>query len=132
MADNYTRSEAKTIREAFGMLEYIASRHDTRSEYDLREAFKLDKRERGCPNASRACLVDSFLTGYDKPDMSISDAYGYARGCLVALMLGSVARKLGTVRDSSRDLRKDVIAIMREGSRAHNDSIHRRLDEIVA
>ncbi|MCP5115376.1 MAG: hypothetical protein GY953_31495 [bacterium] len=134
MSSDYKRKERETINRAYDLLGYLASACDWTAPGMLKEALKIERRERSCITAAKALIVECAAEGMD-PDGGpcARDLYGYARGCMLAVVLGAGLRDriLSARRDDQKTKRVRFMDYAAEAHVAHRAAQGRALDALV-
>lgn len=73
MATDHTTKERDAINRAFNAMTYAAETTDWSMARRLREALKHERKERSSITTAKACLVESFLTGFNDPSHPAKD-----------------------------------------------------------
>ena len=85
---NYTAAERRTIGAAWDAVAYLMDASGHREPHRLREALKVEKRERSCITAARAMIVRGFAEGM-ADDPPASTLAGYSEWIAAGVMLGA-------------------------------------------
>ena len=84
----YTAAERRTIDAAWYGVAYLMDASGHREPHRLREALKVEKRERSCVTAAKALIVRGFAEGM-ADDPPASTLAGYSEGIAAGVMLGA-------------------------------------------
>ena len=85
---NYTAAERREIGAAWDAVAYLMDSSGHREPHRLREALKVERRERSCVTAARALIVRGFAEGM-ADDPPASTLAGYSDGIAAGVMLGA-------------------------------------------
>jgi hypothetical protein len=85
---NYTAAERRTIGAAWDAVAYLMDASGHREPHRLREALKVERRERSCVTAAKALIVRGFEEGM-RDDPPASTLAGYSEGIAAGVMLGA-------------------------------------------
>lgn len=84
----YTAAEKRAIEAAFDEIAYMMDATGHSEPHRLREALKIERRERSSITAAKALLVNGFAEGIAK-DPPASTLKSYSAGIATAVMLGA-------------------------------------------
>lgn len=90
----YTAAERRTIDAAWYEVAYLMDASGHREQHRLREALKVEKKERSCITAARALIVRGFAEGM-ADDPPASTLAGYSEGIAAGAMLGADYQRRG-------------------------------------
>ena len=85
---SYTAAERRTIGAAWDAVAYMMDASGHREPHRLREALRVEKRERSCITAAKALIVRGFAEGM-ADDPRASTIAGYSEGIAAGVMLGA-------------------------------------------
>jgi hypothetical protein len=131
---NYTAAERRTIGAAWDAVAYLMDSSGHREPHRLREALKVERRERSCVTAARALIVRGFAEGM-ADDPPASTLAGYSEGIAAGVMLGAdyQRRALRFGSDSvAGSLAAKLPALLAAASAAHDAYIGRGLESARA
>lgn len=126
---NYTAAERREITDAFDAVAYAMDCAGHREPHRLREALKVERRERSCVTAAKALIVRGFAEGM-RDDPRASTIAGYSEGIAAAVMLGADygrRESIGRGDTLARADREKMAARLAAASVAHDAYIARGL-----
>lgn len=126
---NYTAAERRTIGAAWDAVAYMMDASGHREPHRLREALKVEKRERSCVTAAKAMIVRGFAEGM-ADDPPASTLAGYSEGIAAGVMLGAdyQRRALRFSSDSvAGSITEKLPSMLAAASAAHDAYISRGL-----
>lgn len=131
MKSDYTLRERKRIDKGFIMLHTITERSH-RDEYDLREAFRNERRERSSAYVAKALLIEGFLDGYRGKVATLHALHGYAEGIAKLIVIGAAYAAQGLRYPERYGVNETMLGVLVDAVCAHQEASKRRLDAIMA
>ncbi len=126
---NYTAAERREIGVAWDAVAYLMDASGHSEPHRLREALKVERRERSCVTAAKALIVRGFAEGM-ADDPPASTLAGYSEGVAAGVMLGADYQRRA-LRFSSDSVAKSVAgslpALLAAASAAHDAYMTRGL-----
>lgn len=124
----HTNKERDAINSAYHEIVYAAECCDWKAPQMLREALKMEKRERSSVTTAKALQVRCFYEGWKAPkSINAQGLYAMAQGCIMATIAGAGLRgRLDRIHRDGRanraypDLRK-----LRAAIAAHDAALER-------
>jgi hypothetical protein len=127
---NYTAAERREIGAAWDAVAYLMDASGHSEPHRLREALRVERRERSCVTVARALIVRGFADGMES-DPPASTLAGYSEGIAAGVMLGAVyqRRALRFRSDSvAGSVAEKLPALLAAATAAHDAYIARGLE----
>lgn len=126
----YTAAEKRAIGAAWDEITYTMDAAGHGEPRRLREALKVERRERSCLTVAKALIVRGFAEGMES-DPPASTLAGYSEGIAVGVMLGADygRRRSGSVgrHDPTGPDRDRLPRLIAEAKAAHDAYMDRGL-----
>ena len=126
---NYTAAERRTIVAAWDAVAYLMDASGHREPHRLREALKVEKRERSCATAAKALIVRGFAEGM-ADDPPASTLAGYSEGIAAGVMLGADYQRRGlrfSSDSAAGSLTAKLPSMLADASASHDAYVTRGL-----
>jgi hypothetical protein len=126
----YTNAEKRTIRRAFNRLTHLVEMLGWRASQELREALRIERKERSSIDVARALLVSA---AWQDRTATAVELYPWSPGIRTAAILGAeLERRVNSYpsEEHRKQLWRDLIADALEVTEIHNEAIQNRLDSI--
>jgi hypothetical protein len=130
----YSSTQKRAIDAAWDAVAYLMDSTGHREPHRLREALKVERRERSCVTAAKALIVRGFAEGM-ADDPPASTLAGYSEGIAAGVMLGAdyQRRALRFGHDSvARSVAEKLPALLAAATAAHDAYIARGLEATLA